>query len=146
MEPETTATDPPAEPREPSVDHLERRHSNLEMDGIRIATLAVLAVDTLIVVLLALYLVTTVTEQRKANECYQNQADQLLISITAARDAARQERAGQLAMLNTILDPGSSVDTRRRAVEGWRQALSDADRTRADAPTPIPRCTQLRDQ
>lgn len=137
----------PVEPRGPLVDHLERqRRSNLEMDSIRVATLVVLGIDTLIVALLALYLMTNVTEQRKANECYQHQADQLLTSITVGRDAARQERAGQLAMLNTILDPGSSVDARREAVEGWRRSLSDAERTRADAPAPIPRCTQLKDQ
>lgn len=143
MEPE----EPPAESRGPLVDHLERqRRSNLEMDGIRVATLTVLAIDTLIVLILALYLMTNVTEQRKANECYQTQADQLLTSITTAREAARGERAGQLAMLNTILDPGSSVDARHEAVEGWRKSLSDAERTRADAPTPTLRCTQLKAQ
>lgn len=135
--PSTEPNLPPAPPR---------RHSNLEMDGIRIATLAVLTLTTLMTVFLMLYLMTNVREQREVNECYQNQADQLLSSIVSGRDAARQERTAQLAMLNTILDPGSSVEARRRAVEDWRESLTEADQTRADAPAPIPRCIQLKDQ
>lgn len=112
------------------------------MDGIRVATLAVLAVDTLVVVLLAVFLVTNVQSQRRTNECYQDQADQLLSSIVAGRQAAVQDRAAQLTMLNTILDPSSGPETRRAAVEGWRQALAQADRTRSTSPIPTQRCAR----
>jgi ABC-type transporter MlaC component len=112
------------------------------MDGIRIATLAVLSVDTLVVILLAVFLVTNVQSQRQVNECYQDQADQMLSAITAGRQAAAQDRAAQLAMLNTILDPGSSPEARRASVEGWRQALDEADRTRSTAPVPTQRCAR----
>lgn len=120
----------------------DRESTKIQMDGIRIATLAVLSVDTLVVILLAVFLVTNVQSQRQVNECYQNQADQMLSVITAGRQASAQDRAAQLAMLNTILDPGSSPEARRASVEGWRQALAEADRTRSTAPVPTQRCAR----
>jgi hypothetical protein len=114
----------------------------LQMDGIRIATLCVLAVDTLVVVLLAVFLVTNVQSQRQVNECYQNQVDLMLSSIIAGREAAGQDRAAQLAMLNTILDPAAGPEMRRAAVEGWRQALAQGDQTRSSAPVPTQRCAR----
>lgn len=116
--------------------------AKIQMDGIRIATLCVLAVDTLVVVLLAVFLVTNVQSQRQVNECYQNQADQMLSSIIAGRQAAAQDRTAQLAMLNTILDPASGPEVRRAAVEGWRQALTQGDQTRSSAPVPTQRCAR----
>lgn len=118
------------------------RSPSLQMDGIRIATLAVLAVDTLVVILLAVFLVTNVQSQRQVNECYQNQADQTLSALIAGRQAATQDRAAQLAMLNTILDPHSTPEVRRTAVESWRQALVQADQTRSTAPVPTQRCAR----
>jgi hypothetical protein len=112
----------------------------LAMDGIRIATLVMLGVHTIAVVVLSVFLVTNVQSQRQVNECYQDQADQMLSAITAGRQATAQDRAAQLAMLNTILDPGSSADARRVAIEGWRYALGEADRTRSVSPLPTQRC------
>ena len=114
----------------------------LQMDGIRIATLCVLAVDTFIVVLLAVFLVTNVQSQRETNECYQDQADQMLSAIVVGRQVTAQDRAAQLAMLNTILDPSASPETRRAAVDGWRQVLLQGDQTRSTAPLPTQRCTR----
>lgn len=116
--------------------------SMLQMDGIRVATLAVLAIDTLIVVLLSVFLVNNVQSQRQVNECYQGQVDQLVSALAAGRQAAAQDRAAQLAMLNTILDPSSGPETRRAAVEGWRQALAHGDQTRSSAPVPTQRCAR----
>ena len=112
----------------------------LQMDGIRIATLITLGAHTVAVIVLWVYLMTNVAQQRLVNECYQNQADQLLSAIIVGRQATAQDRAAQLAMLNTILDPGSSTDARRIAVEGWRRALVEADQARSSAPVPTQRC------
>lgn len=124
------------------VPELPPDRSATAMDGIRIATLCVLAVDTLVVVLLAVFLVTNVQSQRQTNECYQDQADQMLSAIVAGRQAAAQDRTAQLTMLNTILDPASGPEARRAAVEGWRQALDQGDRTRSSAPIPTQRCAR----
>lgn len=127
-------TDPAAVP------HSEPVPPMLQMDGIRIATLITLGAHTVAVIVLWVYLMTNVAQQRQANECYQDQADLIVSAIIAGRQAAAQDRAAQLAMLNTILDPGSSADARRAAVEGWRRALSEADQTRSSAPVPTQRC------
>jgi hypothetical protein len=121
---------------------VDDRAPMLQMDGIRIATLAVLSLVTITVVALAVFLVTYVQDQRLVNECYQRQADELLSSIVAGRQAADQDRAAQLAMLNTILDPGSSPEARRTAIEGWRQALAQADQTGSSARIPEQRCAR----
>lgn len=124
------------------IPELPPDRSVVAMDGIRIATLCVLAVDTLVVVLLAVFLVTNVQSQRQTNECYQDQADQMLSAIIAGRQAAAQDRTAQLAMLNTVLDPASGPEARRAAVEGWRQALDQGDQTRSSAPVPTQRCAR----
>lgn len=124
------------------IPELSPDRSALAMDGIRIATLCVLAVDTLVVVLLAVFLVTNVQSQRQVNECYQRQADELLSAIVAGRQAAAADRTAQLTMLNTILDPASGPEARRAAVEGWRQALDQGDQTRSSAPIPTQRCAR----
>lgn len=124
------------------VPELPPDRSVVAMDGIRIATLCVLAVDTLVVVLLAVFLVTNVQSQRQTNECYQDQADQMLSAIIAGRQAAAQDRTAQLTMLNTILDPASGPEARRAAVEGWREALDQGDQTRSSAPVPTQRCAR----
>lgn len=124
------------------IEHDPTRAPMLQMDGIRVATLAVLAIDTLIVVLLAVFLVTNVQAQREVNECYQGQFDQLLSAVHVGRQVTAQDRAAQLAMLNTILDPASTPETRRAAVEGWQRALTQGDQTRSSAPVPTQRCAR----
>jgi len=124
------------------IEHDPERAPMLQMDGIRVATLAVLSLVTITVMALAVFMVTYVQDQRLVNECYQRQFDDTLTSIVAGRQAAAQDRAAQLAMLNTILDPGSSPETRRTAVEGWREALAAAEGTRSSAPMPTQRCAR----
>jgi hypothetical protein len=112
------------------------------MDGVRVATLILLGVHTIAVVVLSVFLMTNVQSQRLVNECYQNQTDQLLSAIIAGRQATVQDRSAQLAMLNVLLEPGSSPEARRAAIAGWHHALSEADRTRSLAPIPTQRCAR----
>ena len=124
--------DPPTEPATPM----------LQMDGIRIATLVILGCLVVSSIFQGVYTLTSVREQRQVNECYQGQVDQLLSAILVGRQATAQDRAAQLAMLNTILDPESDQPTRRKAVEDWRQALVQGDQTRSSAPIPTQRCAR----
>jgi hypothetical protein len=114
----------------------------LQMDGIRIATLIMLGVHTIAVIALAVFLVTVSQGQRQVDECYQNQFDQLLSAVIVGRQVTAQDRAAQLAMLNTLLDSSSDPEARRAAVEGWRQALDQGDQTRSSAPVPTQRCAR----
>jgi hypothetical protein len=111
----------------------------LQMDGIRIATLAVLFVDTLIVVLLAAFLVTNVRDQRLVNECYQAQVDALTSWANAAASAAKSDRQAQRELLLTRA-AGPSED--RAALDRYLGQLDEADRTRTTAPVPAQRCTR----
>ena len=82
----------------------------LQMDGIRLATLAVLAVDTLVVILLAVFLVTNVQSQRLVNECYQRQVDDITSYLGSAAQAARTDRQAQRGLLTTR--PGTPEEGR----------------------------------
>ena len=121
--------------------HYERSPM-LAWDGVRVATICVLVADTVIMVMMFWFLVANVQSQRETNECYQNQADELLSAIIVGRQVTAQDRAAQLAMLNTILDPGANPETRRAAVDGWRQVLIQGDQTRSTAPLPTQRCAR----
>lgn len=114
----------------------------LQMDGIRIATLVILGCLVISSIFQGVYTLTSVREQRVVNECYQTQVDQLLSAILVGRQVTAQDRAAQLAMLNTVLDPGSTQESRRTAVESWRQALVQGDQTRSSAPVPTQRCAR----
>ena len=80
-------TDPAAVP------HSEPVPPMLQMDGIRIATLITLGAHTVAVIVLWVYLMTNVAQQRQANECYQDQADLIVSAIIAGRQAAADPSA-----------------------------------------------------
>jgi hypothetical protein len=111
----------------------------LQMDGIRIATLCVLAVDTLVVVLLAVFLVTNVQSQRQANECYQRQLVALTEWAANAVEAGRTDRQAQRELL---LTPATAPEDRQAALDRYLAQLDQADRTRRAVPVPEQRCSQ----
>jgi len=113
--------------------------SRVQMDGIRLATLCVLAVDTLVVILLAVFLVTSVQSQREVNECYQRQVDEIVSYLGVAAQAARSDRQAQRELLSAPL--GEDPETRDR-IRRYIDQLNDADRTRSTNPVPTQRCTR----
>jgi hypothetical protein len=111
----------------------------LQMDGIRLATLAVLAVDTLVVVLLAMFLVTNVQSQRQVNECYQQVVDDIVTYLSTAAQAGRSDRQAQRELL-TI--QATTTEERRAALDRYLAQLDEADRTRSTNPVPTQRCAR----
>ena len=111
----------------------------LQMDGIRIATLAVLAVDTLIMLLIAWFLVNNVQDQRQANECYQRQLVALTDWASNAVEAGRTDRQAQRELL---LSRAASPEDRQAALDRYLAQLDQADRTRRSVPVPTQRCAQ----
>lgn len=111
----------------------------LQMDGIRIATLGVLAVDTLIMMLLAVFLVTNVQQQRQVNECYQRQIVALTDWANTAVDAGRADRQAQRELL---LSQAPDPEARRAALDRYLAQLDQADRTRQQATVPEQRCAR----
>jgi hypothetical protein len=111
----------------------------LQMDGIRIATLAVLAVDTLVVVLLAVFLVTNVQDQRQVNECYQRQIVALTEWAKTAVEAGRTDRQAQRELL---LSRATTPDDRQAVLDRYLAQLDEADRTRRSVPVPEQRCSR----
>lgn len=108
----------------------------LQMDGIRIATLAVLSLVTITVVALGVFLVTYVQDQRLINECYQRQIVALTDWAETAVAAGRTDRQAQRELLLADgLPPG---EARAR----YLQKLDEADRTRSSAPVPEQRCAR----
>jgi hypothetical protein len=116
---------------------VDDRPPMLQMDGIRLATLAVLAVDTLVVILLAVFLVTNVQDQRVLNECYQRHIDALTAWATTAVQAGTESRQAQRELLLSqgVVDPG-------QARQQYLDRLDEADRTRSTAPVPAQRCAR----
>lgn len=113
----------------------------LQMDGIRIATLAVLSVDTLVVILLAVFLVTNVQNQRQVNECYQDLLSDVVDWANTAVSAGKQDRQAQRELLwAQLAAPGGDDD--RAAIERYVRQLDEADRTRITAPPPAQRCAR----
>jgi hypothetical protein len=110
----------------------------LQMDGIRIATLAVLGCLVVSSLLQGVYLVTTVRDQRLVNECYQEQVDALTSWANTAADAAKSDRQAQRELL---LGQLGGTDP-RTAVGRYLAQLDEADRTRTTAPVPAQRCTR----
>jgi len=111
----------------------------LQMDGVRIATLAVLAVNTLAVIVLATFLITNARHQRLVNECYQTQVDALVSWAVAASEAARNDRQAQRELL---LAQPRTPEEGRAALDRYLAKLDEADRTRTTAPVPSQRCTR----
>jgi hypothetical protein len=109
----------------------------LQMDGIRIATLITLGAHTVAVIVLWVYLMTNVAQQRHINECYQNVVDGLMTWSQAAVAAGRSDRQAQRELL---LSQESGID-RRVAIQSYLERLDQADQTRSAAPAPTQRCT-----
>jgi FMN-dependent NADH-azoreductase len=117
----------------------EPKSAMLQMDGIRLATLAVLAVDTLVVVLLAVFLVTNVQAQRQTNECYQNLLNEAVTYLATASQAGRTDRQAQRELLTT---QAATPEERRAALDRYLAQLDEADRTRSVNPIPTQRCAR----
>lgn len=113
--------------------------TRIQMDGIRIATLAVLAVDTLVVMLLAMFLVTNVQTQRQVNECYQGLIDDVISYLNVAAPAGKQDRQAQRELLTTN---ATTPEERRAALDRYLAQLDEADRTRSTNPIPTQRCAR----
>lgn len=109
------------------------------VDSLRLATLAVLAVDTLTVILLAAFLLTSVQSQRQVNECYQRLTDDVTSYLGVAAQAARTDRQAQRELLTTT--PGTPDDG-RAALDRYLARLDEADRTRSTNPIPVQRCAR----
>jgi hypothetical protein len=107
----------------------------LQMDGIRIATLITLGAHTIAVIVLWVYLMTNVAQQRHINECYQRVVDGLVSWSSAAVEAGRSDRQAQREFL--LSDDLPFPEARQR----YLQQLDQADQTRSDAPAPTQRCT-----
>jgi hypothetical protein len=111
----------------------------LQMDGIRIATLVVLTVDTLIMVLLVVFLMTNVQQQRELNECYQRQ----IVALTDwAQNAVEAGRADRQAQRELLLASAPTAEARQAALDRYLARLDEADRTRSSAPVPEQRCAR----
>jgi hypothetical protein len=121
----------------PGADRLDKP-AVLAMDGIRIATLIMLGVHTVSVIVLSMFLVNNVQEQRQVNECYQGQIDALTTWASTAVQAGRSDRQAQRELL---LAQESGTD-RRAAIERYLDRLDRADETRATAPVPAQRCAR----
>ena len=111
----------------------------LRFDAIRIATLVVLTLVTLVSGGQAVYLTTYVQDQRTTNECYQVQIDRLTEWAAAAVEASRSDRQAIRELL--LSSAGESADG-RAPIERYLGQLGEADRTRAGAPVPAQRCTR----
>ena len=110
---------------------------SLRMDGIRIATLIVLGLISVVVILQSIYLFTAVREQRETNECYQQQLTVLLDSYTTAREAAKQDRQSQRELL--LAQAGPDADG-QAAIHRFLAQLDEADRARSENPPPAAGC------
>ena len=111
----------------------------LRFDAIRVATLVVLMLVALLSGGQAVYLATYVQDQRTTNECYQGQIDALTEWAATAVQASRSDRQAQRELL--LAQAGASEDG-RAAMQRYLGQLDEADRTRAGAPVPEPRCTR----
>lgn len=110
---------------------------SLRMDGIRVATLIVLGLISIVVILQSVYLFTAVRDQRETNECYQRTLTVLVDSYTAAREAAKQDRQSQRELL--LAQAGPDADG-QAAIHRFLAQLDEADRARSQAPPPRQGC------
>lgn len=106
------------------------------MDGIRIATLVTLAANTVAVILLSTFLITSAQEQRETSQCYQGVVDQLSDYLTKSRQAAAQDRQSQRELLLSMV----GGEPNPAALDRYLRQLDEADRTRSENLPPVPRC------
>lgn len=120
-------------------EHDPGRAPMLQMDAIRIATLAVLSLVTITVVALSVFLVTYVQNQRLINECYQRH----LVALTDwAATAVQAGRADRQAQRELLLATVPTAEPRQAALDRYLAQLDEADRTRSSAPVPEQRCAR----
>lgn len=111
----------------------------LQMDWIRLSTLVVLTVDTVIVILLSWFLVSAAQGQREVNECYQQTVDSIVAYVNAASPANKSDRQAQRELLVSQLAAGGNS---RESIERYLRQLDEADRTRSTAAIPAARCAR----
>lgn len=88
-------------------------------------------------------LFVSINQYRDATTCQSVYNTNFTRSLKERADASNSDRDAIVKMLNIILNPGSSVDQRRTAVEEWRTSLQNADKQRAANPLPIiPDCAK----
>lgn len=109
------------------------------VDALRAATLAVLTVFALLSAGQAVFLVTSVQDQRQVNECYQEQIDALTKWANAAVQAGRTDRQAQRELLLAQINNIGGGDA---AIQRYLGQLDEADRTRQRAPVPEQNCTR----
>lgn len=104
----------------------------------RVVTLVLMGLLTLVVAGLIVLLLTFVSGARKTVECLQANAAELNTSIVAGRNSAAQDRAAQRELL---LTPSTTPAEGKAAVERFLKRLDDADQARTANPPPVRTCT-----
>jgi hypothetical protein len=95
-------------------------------------------------------LAVTINDQRRVTECQKTFNDQVRSVQGERADAAGKDRAAQklltqasIGAFDTLLNPSSTPEDRRKSIQDWRNALvaydkllTDADRIRNQNPLP----------
>lgn len=121
------ATDPP-----------KRALATMGWDPIRVITLCMLGLLTVVTVALIAYQVTFVGTVRQTVECLQAGYAELNTSIVARSAAAAQDRASQRELL---LTPATTPAERAEALQRYLRRLDEADQARSASPSPTRSCT-----
>lgn len=103
----------------------------------RVVTVCLLGLLTIVVVAEIILLVTFVSNARRTVDCLQQNAAELNTSIVAGRTAAAQDRAAQRELL---LTPSTTPAEGKAAVQRFLQRLDDADEARTANPPPVRTC------
>jgi|SRR5688500_10826050 len=106
------------------------------MDGVRILTLAMVCVHTISVVVLSLFLVTNVQEQRSQNECYQRQITSLTEWANGVVLGYYSDQQANRELFFAMSTPGDD----QAAFERHLARLNDANQARAISPVPLQVC------
>lgn len=96
-----------------------------------------LGVSLVLSVLLILALGFTGWKVYSIADCQAQQNEAFRSSITARQEATTLDRQGQRQLLDTILNPVSTQEQRREAVETYRSYLVRADSVRTGNPLPL---------
>lgn len=100
--------------------------------GFLLIILAVISVATMSV---------SLNSQARVVECQATFNQAFADALTERTNAAAQERGAQRALLNSMLDPNATGESRRAALETYDRVLAEADANRSENPIPArPRC------
>lgn len=116
-----------------SVTEVRRSRSNR-------LVVALLLVAIAVTVASAINQVVFTGAQEARNSCYQGAIREVHSSLIVARETAKQDREQLRILVQSILEPSSTPDSRRSALDRYLAALDDADRRRLAAPLPDIRC------